>query len=88
MTSIVATAAVLAALALAQGSGSMARDARGIPVISNPAQVPEGANLPPSTDGPRDPQTVFAPRPSAGDYPACTKEVTDNCIQKHERGKG
>lgn len=66
-----------------------ARDSRGIPVVSNPAEAPAGANGMPSPSGTApDPRTVFAPRPSAGDYPACTRQVTDNCKQVHEVGRG
>jgi len=55
-------------------------DARGIPVISDVAYVPPGFNgIPGGAMG----------GPSEGtdqSYPACTREVTDNCIQLYERG--
>jgi len=71
-----------------------ARDSRGVPVVSNPAEAPAGANqvqtIPPGavfTPNPNQAQ-VFAPRPSAGEYPACSRTVTDNCVQSYERGRG
>ena len=70
------------------------RDARGIPVVSDPAEVPAGANqaqtIPPGavfTPNPNQAQ-VFAPRPATEDYPACSRTVTDNCVQTYERGRG
>jgi hypothetical protein len=54
-------------------------DARGIAVISDPAFVPPGYN---GTAG-----AVGGPDEGAGEsYPACTAEVTDNCIQLYESG--
>ncbi len=68
-------------------------DARGIPVISAPAEVPAGANdatpIPPGavfTPNPNQGQ-VFTPRPAAEDYPPCSRTVTDNCVQAYERGR-
>ncbi len=29
---------------------------------------------------------AFAPRPAAGEYPVCSRTVTDSCIQAYERG--
>ena len=69
-------------------------DARGIPVVSAPAEVPEGANdstpiAPGSVFTPNPNQAqVFTPRPSAETYPACSRTVTDNCVQAYERGRG
>jgi hypothetical protein len=54
------------------------RDARGIPVISDVAFVPAGFNG--SSGG------VGGPDESNESYPACTAQVTDNCIQLYERG--
>ncbi len=31
-------------------------------------------------------QAAFTPRPAAGDYPPCSRTVTDSCIQTYERG--
>lgn len=65
------------------------RDARGIPVISAPAQAPAGANqwTPPPAGAQVVPApnqaAVFSTRPGAQDYPACTAEITDNCVQAY-----
>ena len=87
-TGILLSAMTLAAAASAQAmvQTEPARDSRGIPVVSNPATAPPGANEPPSTQR-RDPRQVFAPRPSAGEYPICSREVTDGCKQAHERNQ-
>ena len=70
------------------------RDARGIPVISAPAEAPAGANqtqpIPAGavfTPNPNQAQ-VFTPRPATEEYPACSRTVTDNCVQAYERGRG
>ena len=66
-------------------------DARGIAVISDPAVVPAGFNGVAATamGGPLvDPvsgETVVAADDA---YPNCTAEVTDNCLQAYERGRG
>ncbi len=68
------------------------RDARGIPVISAPAETPAGANqaVQPQPGAQVVPapnqQQVFAPKPAQEEYPACSREVTDNCVQAYERG--
>src|SRR5688500_4409478 len=68
------------------------RDARGIPVVSDAAEVPAGANeatpVAPGavfTPNPNQ-QSVFTPRPASETYPACSRTVTDNCVQAYERG--
>ena len=78
----------------APGNSAPERDARGIPVVSDPAEVPAGANQATSvapgsvfTPNPNQ-QSVFAPRPAAQDYPACSRTVTDHCVQSYERGAG
>lgn len=69
-------------------------DARGIKVVSDAAEVPAGANeatpvAPGSVFTPNpNQQSVFAPRPAAEAYPACSRTVTDNCVQTYERGSG
>ena len=64
-------------------------DARGIPVISDPATVPTGFNNPPGMGGPMvDPASPPAPQPATENYPACSRTVTDNCVQTYERGRG
>lgn len=68
------------------------RDARGIPVISAPAVVPPGANqAPPAAAGAAavpapNQQQVFTTQPATKEYPPCTREVTDGCVQAYERG--
>jgi len=63
-------------------------DARGIPVISDPATVPAGFNAPPGMGGPLvDASSPPAPQPADQTYPACSRTVTDNCVQTYERGR-
>ena len=68
------------------------RDARGIPVISAPAVVPQGANqAPPATAGVTvvpapNQQQVFTTQAATKEYPPCTREMTDGCVQTYERG--
>ena len=63
------------------------RDARGIPVVSDPATAPSGFN-----EGPRPAGTGLpadarpAPMPDTGPTPPCSRTVTDNCVQTYERG--
>jgi hypothetical protein len=70
------------------------RDARGIAVISDAAAVPAGYNGTPAPlngmGGPLvDPaDTAAVGEPAATPdpaYPACTRTVTDNCVQTYER---
>lgn len=67
------------------------RDARGIAVISLPAVVPPGFNgIPGGAMGgplidPATGQEIAAAH--AGDLPACSREVTDRCLQTYERGR-
>ena len=68
------------------------RDARGIAVISDPATVPAGFNGTPSPlnamGGPLlDPATGEPAATPDASYPACTRTVTDNCVQTYERGR-
>lgn len=63
-------------------------DARGIPVISDPAVIPAGFNGTAATGvgGPLiDP--VTGAEMAADTYPACSAEITDNCLQTYERGR-
>lgn len=54
------------------------------------ATAPAGTNQMPMGTGMAQPmpnqQAAFMPRPAAGDYPPCSRTVTDNCIQTYERG--
>lgn len=92
--------AVLAAAALVLATGTAnaqdqapARDARGIPVVSEQANVPAGVNqtvqapagatFQYSTDN-----SAFAARPATATYPPCERGQTDRCTQTYERGGG
>ena len=97
MKSMIFAAALLiggAAIAqdtVAPGNTDPERDARGIPVISDPATAPAGANQPAPT-GPAVPApnqaAAFATQPSTGEKPPCSRTVTDNCTQTYERQPG
>ncbi len=54
------------------------------------ATAPVGTNQPPTvTTGTGEPmasQQTSTPRPAAGEYPPCSRTVTDACIQTYERG--
>lgn len=78
---------------VAPGNAAPERDARGIPVVSDPAMAPSGANqgvpaAPAGTQAVPAPNQaqVFSTKPAAKDYPPCTREVTDGCVQTYERG--
>jgi hypothetical protein len=81
-----------AGAAVAAGNQTPERDARGIPVVSEPATAPAGANQPFSVpQGAQvvlNPQAqVFTPQPAAGELPPCSRTVTDRCTQTYERGR-
>ena len=65
-------------------------DNNGTPVISAPAIAPPGFNQAPGMNGVGgpyvDPSQPPAPTTATGDYPPCTRTVTDHCIQTYERG--
>ena len=65
-------------------------DNAGTPVISDPAPVPSGFNQAPGMNGVGgpyvDPSQPPAPQAATGDYPPCSRTVTDHCIQTYERG--
>lgn len=88
-----ATTPPAAAPAVAPSNSAPERDARGIPVVSDPAEVPAGANqtaaIPPGAVFQPNPNQgqVFTPRPATEEYPACSRTVTDNCVQSYERGR-
>ena len=55
------------------------------------AVAPAGANQgvavgPGGTVPAANQSAVFTPRPAAGEYPPCSRTVTDNCIQTYEAG--
>lgn len=65
-------------------------DARGIVVISDAAMVPAGFNGTPEPlngmGGPLlDPAAGEPAATPDASYPACTRTVTDNCVQTYER---
>jgi hypothetical protein len=76
---------------VAPSNANPERDARGIPVISDPATAPAGFNQAPGMNGVGGPMvdasTPPAPQPGDASYPACTRTVTDNCVQTYERGR-
>ena len=68
------------------------RDARGIPVISDPATAPAGVNVAVSAGAGQvvpapNQAAAFATQPSTEEYPVCSRTVTDNCVQNYERGR-
>lgn len=81
----------LSAAELAQPSNANPElDARGIPVISQPAVVPDGWNGTAYTGvgGPEvDPVTGEMIQGADDTYPICTAEITDNCVQAYEVGR-
>ena len=73
---------------VAPGNTAPEHDARGIPVISDPASAPTGFNESPQTGGTgASPSSPPAPQPATENYPACSRTVTDNCVQAYERGR-
>jgi hypothetical protein len=75
---------------VAPGNSAPERDARGIPVVSDPATAPAGTNAPvppgPVVVSPNQ-AAAFAPQPSTGEKPPCSRTVTDNCTQTYEVGR-
>jgi hypothetical protein len=72
---------------VAPGNTAPERDARGIPVISDPAVAPPGFNQPPQVGGTGVPANATpAPMADNGPTPPCSRTVTDNCVQTYERG--
>lgn len=72
---------------VAPGNAAPERDARGIPVVSDPATAPPGFNQPPQPGGTGMPANATpAPMADNGPTPPCSRTVTDNCVQTYERG--
>lgn len=72
---------------VAPGNQAPERDARGIPVVSDPAEAPAGFNQPPQVGGTgASPSAPPTPQPATENYPICSRTVTDNCVQAYERG--
>ena len=64
------------------------RDARNIPVVSDPATAPPGFNENPQVGGTGASPTSPPPQqPATENYPPCSRTVTDNCVQASERGR-
>ena len=67
------------------------RDARGIAVISDAATAPAGVNqalvVVPGAQIVPNPNAAaaFQTQASTDSYPACSRTVTDNCVQAYER---
>jgi hypothetical protein len=82
-------AAPAASQTVAPGNNAPQRDARGIAVISDPAMAPPGFNNPPGMNGMGGPiadaSQPPAQQPSDPSYQACSRTVTDNCVQTYER---
>ncbi|HEV2818215.1 MAG TPA: hypothetical protein VGW40_13465 [Allosphingosinicella sp.] len=76
---------------VAPSNANPERDARGIPVISDPAVSPPGFNQPAGTNGMGgplvDPSQPPAPQPATQSYPPCSRTITDHCVQTYERGR-
>jgi hypothetical protein len=86
-TEVVATTTTLPAVQQ-PSNANPELDARGIAVISDPAVIPAGFNgaVATAVGGPLvDPVTGAEMAPAS--YPACTAEITDNCLQTYERGR-
>jgi hypothetical protein len=72
---------------VAPSNASPELDARGIPVISDPAVAPPGFNQPAGLTGMGGPLVDAsqppAPQPATESYPPCSRTVTDNCVQTY-----
>ncbi|HYG47720.1 MAG TPA: hypothetical protein VD846_07230 [Allosphingosinicella sp.] len=75
---------------VAPSNANPEHDARGIAVISDPAVVPAGFNGTAGTGvgGPMvDAATGTTMTGADASHPACSKTVTDNCVQTYEKGR-
>lgn len=74
---------------VAPGNAAPERDARGIAVISDAATAPPGFNNAPGMTGMggplADPSQPPPQQPADASYQACSRTVTDNCVQTYER---
>ena len=90
-TTTVTTTTTAPGMTVAPSNAAPELDARGIPVISDPALAPDGVNATPViTPGAQvvpDPNQAakFQTQPATETYPACSRTVTDNCLQAYER---
>ena len=68
---------------MAPDNSNPERDAHGVKVISDAATVPPGYNgVGGAVGGPAEAATTTPERPRA-----CSRTVTDNCLQTYERGR-
>jgi hypothetical protein len=79
-------------MTVAPGNTSPERDARGIPVISSAATAPPGVNIgntvvPPGAVAMPNQAAAFQTQAATTSYPACSRTVTDQCVQNYERGR-
>lgn len=85
----IATSAAPAGTVVEPSNANPRRDERGIPVISMAAVVPAGWNGVPDTGtgmgGPLLDPNTGQPVSDTGSYPACSRSVTDKCVQTYER---
>ena len=91
-TTTTTTATTHGSTTVAPANTAPERDARGIPVISDPATAPAGVNVPANAGAGQvvpapDQAAAFATQPSTKSYPICSRTVTDNCVQNYERGR-
>jgi hypothetical protein len=74
---------------VAPSNAAPEHDARGIAVISDAAVAPPGFNQPPGMTGMGGPVADASQpppqQPADASYPACSRTVTDNCVQTYER---
>jgi hypothetical protein len=79
-------------MTVAPDNSNPERDARGIPVISAPAVAPPGVNtgntiVPPGAVAVPNQAAAFQTQAATTSYPACSRTVTDHCVQTYERGR-
>jgi hypothetical protein len=85
--------AALAQQTVAPGNSAPEVDARGIPVVSDSATAPAGANQTVSVPAGAqvvpapNQQAVFSTQEATKTYPPCTRGVTDGCVQTYEGGR-
>jgi hypothetical protein len=74
---------------LQPGNTNPERDARGIPVISDPAVAPAGFNGAggAAVGGPMIDASTGQAIGAETSHPPCSATVTDNCVQTYERGR-
>jgi hypothetical protein len=89
----VTTTTTTTGMTVAPGNTAPERDARGIPVISDPAVAPPGTNqavvVPPGAVVVPNPNqaAAFQTQTAATTYPPCSRTVTDHCVQTYERAR-